>query len=81
MDTVLLRNITSDNNLMSLLMKVRPVTLKRDEFEVAGEAQEIVYNYFNYWSMRPCRLFTALENTDYLKLLQKLEIINLNKGL
>lgn len=77
--TNLLTKIMGDETLVNKLMKVRRISKSHDEYETAGDAQEIVYNYFNYWTtFKHDMLIESMEDADYLAILHTIELAKLN---
>lgn len=71
--------IIKDKILVNELLSVKPITKKHDEYETSADAQEIIYDYFNYWDdFRPSSFVKNIENADYLAILQQLELDSLN---
>lgn len=59
--------IVKDSSLIDKILSVKGITKKRDEYEVSANIQEVLYDHFNYWSMKRFnKLMFALENAEYL---------------
>ena len=63
----------------SIFNKIKNIRIK-DEYELAGLTQEIVYNHFDYFSISnepkdlgDKELVFQLENTDYLELAETIK--------
>ena len=63
----------------SIFNKIKNIRIK-DEYELAGLTQEIVYNHFDYFSISnepkdlgDKELVYQLENTDYLELAETIK--------
>jgi hypothetical protein len=78
-NTNLLKLIAKDKNLIYKILNIKGVTQKRDIYEVSGDVQMTLYDYFHYWTtFRPTNLIRSLECADYLGIARELEIAKLN---
>lgn len=75
----LLNLIAKDQNIIQKILSIKGVSKSRDIYEVSGDVQETLYDYYSYWTtLRPNKLIKSLEHADYLGIARELEIAKLN---
>lgn len=75
----LLQLVFQDKNIINKILNIKGISKNRDEYDVSGDVQETLYDYYHYWTtLRPNKLIKSLENADYLGIARELEIAKLN---